>query len=96
MADLHKLECTAFRYIRWAELIIELEHAGRWKPADIANALNVPPTTLSGWKNEGKEPRYSHGEALLILYRAVFGVEYTQKRITLFRECAIKASATTG
>lgn len=90
-----RLECVAFRYIQWNMLIDDLEHAG-WKPADIANALAVPPTTVSGWKNEGKEPRYSHGDALLLLYRAVFGVEHTQKRITLCRESAIKTLATAG
>lgn len=93
--DLLKLECVAWRFIRWDALIIELERAG-WKPADIANALAIPPTTVSGWKNEGKEPRYSHGDALLMLHRAVFGIEYTQKRITSFRESAIKAPATAG
>lgn len=95
MDNLHKLECVAFRYIQWPALIIELERAG-WKVADIANALAVPPTTIYSWKNENKEPRFSHGDALLVLHRAVFGAEFTLKRITLFRENAIKAPATAG
>ena len=53
MDNLRKLECVAFRYIQWPDLIIELERAG-WKVADIANALAVPPTTIYSWKNENK------------------------------------------
>jgi transcriptional regulator with XRE-family HTH domain len=89
------LQFVAFRYIDWRALITELERAG-WKQADIAAALSVAPTTLAAWRNEGKEPRFSSGDALLILHRAVFGDDYTQKRITLFRESAIKASASAG
>jgi hypothetical protein len=87
------IEFVAWRYIAWGDLIRDLEKAG-WTPANVARALNVAPTTLSGWCNEGKEPRYSCGEALLRLYGRVFGNEHTQKRISAFRESAIKHPAT--
>jgi len=94
-AGLHKLECVAWRYIRWDLLVEDLTGAG-WKPADIANALAVPPTTVSSWKYGNHEPRYSHGDALIVLHRLVFGDQYTKNRITAFRESAIKAPATAG
>lgn len=87
------LEFVSWRYIAWDQLIGDLNRAG-WTPASVARALNVAPTTLSGWNNEGKEPRYSHGEALLRLYRKVFGDDHTQKRINAFRMDAIKRPAT--
>ena len=87
------LEFVSWRYIAWDQLIEDLNGAG-WTTASVARALNVAPTTLSGWINEGKEPRYSHGEALLRLYRRVFGDEHTQKSINTFRENAIKRPAT--
>ncbi len=95
MQNPYNPDFIAFRFIDWRSLINELERAG-WKQADIAAALNVAPTTLADWRNKGKEPRYSSGDALLILHRAVFGIEYTQKRIASFRESAIKAPATAG
>ena len=95
MDDLHKLECVAFRYIRWPDLIIELGKAG-WCKTDIARALAVPLTTVASWESGNHEPRYSSGEALLLLHQAVFGSEYTKNRINYFRKCAIKAPATAG
>lgn len=86
---------AAVKYIQWQALIQDMETAG-WKPIDIALALNIPPTTLSSWKHENKEPRYSCGEAILNLHTAIFGAAHTQKRITLFRESAIKPSVVAG
>lgn len=95
MTDLHKRECTAFRFIRWKDLIIELEGAG-WPSSAIADALCIPKTTLAGWKNEGFEPRYSYGAALLLLHSKVFGSKYTEFRTNQHRESAIKATASAG
>ncbi len=95
MADMPKLECVAWRYIRWDALIIELGKAG-WCKTDIARALAVPLTTIASWESGNHEPRYSSGEALLLLHQAVFGSEYTKNRITYFKKCAIKAPATAG
>ena len=91
----HKLECVAWRYIRWDALIIELDGAG-WCKTDIARALALPLTTIASWESGNHEPRYSSGEALLLLHQAVFGSEYTKNRITYFKKCAIKAPATAG
>ena len=85
----------AFRYIRWDALIIELGKAG-WCKTDIARALALPLTTIASWESGNHEPRYSSGEALLLLHQAVFGEGYTKNRITYFKNCAIKAPATAG
>ena len=90
-----KLECVAFRYIQWEALILELGRNG-WCKTDIARALAVPLTTVASWKSGNHEPRYSSGEALLLLHQAVFGEEYTKNRITFFKKCAIKGLATAG
>ena len=87
------IQFAAWRYIVWADLITDLDSAG-WDQASVARTINVPPTTLSGWFKEGAEPRYSNGEALLNLYRAVFGDAHTENRITSFRKAAIKLPAT--
>ena len=90
-----KLECVAFRYIQWEALILELGRNG-WCKTDIARALALPLTTIASWESGNHEPRYSSGEALLLLHQAVFSEEYTKNRITYFRKCAIKGLATAG
>ena len=85
----------AFRYIQWDALILELGTAG-WGKTDIARALALPLTTIASWESGNHEPRYSSGEALLLLHQAVFGEEYTKNRINYFKKCAIKAPATAG
>ena len=95
MDSLRKLDLVAYRYIRWEALIIELDGAG-WCKTDIARALALPLTTIASWESGNHEPRYSSGEALILLYQAVFGEEYTKNRITFFKKCAIKGLATAG
>lgn len=95
MDSLRKLDLVAYRYIRWDALIIELGKAG-WRKTDIARALAVPLTTIASWESGNHEPRYSSGEALLLLHQAVFSEEYTKNRINYFKKCAIKAPATAG
>jgi hypothetical protein len=91
--SLHKLECAAFRCIEWDSLIADLERS-RWPVTRIAEAINVPRTTVLGWKHCAKEPRYSAGYALLLLHRKVFGDAWTQKSLETFRARAIKQPAT--
>ena len=95
MDSLRKLDLVAYRYIRWEALIIELDGAG-WCKTDIARALALPLTTIASWESGNHEPRYSSGEALILLHQAVFGEEYTKNRITFFKKCAIKAPAAAG
>ena len=87
IGGLHKLECVAWRYMAWGQLIADLVEAG-YSQLAIAHALNVPPTSLQNWKN-GSEPRYSHGEALLLLHSRVFTPERTRNSINEFRRAAL-------
>lgn len=90
LADLHKLECVAWRYIRWEVLIDDLAEAGH-RNSSVARAINVPPQTLDDWKR-GAEPRYSKGEALMLVHARVFGNDFTANRIKEFRSEALMRS----
>jgi hypothetical protein len=93
--EMQNLECVAWRYIRWNALIDDLDTVGH-RNAAVARALNVIPQTLDGWK-KGHEPRYSHGEALLLLHARILGADYTKNRISEFRrEALMTASAIKG
>lgn len=87
MTDLHKLECVAWRYMDWTALIDDLEIIGHSNAA-IARAINVPLTTLRDWK-QGREPRYSNGEALLLIHSKLLGQDYTKNRIQDFKRSAL-------
>lgn len=87
MTELHKLECVAWQYIRWDLLIADME-AGGHRNSAVARAINVPPQTLDDWKR-GAEPRYSRGEALLLLHSRIFGRDFTANRIKDFRQAAL-------
>lgn len=91
MADLHKLECVSFRYICWHALIEDMADVG-YKNSVVARAINVPPQTLDDWKR-GAEPRYSKGEALLLLHSRVFGNDFTANRIKQFKAEALMQSS---
>lgn len=52
--------------VDWFRVICDLSKAG-WPESRIAAAINVPKSTLSGWK-QGAEPRYGDGQALLDLW----------------------------
>jgi hypothetical protein len=85
--DLHKLECVAWKYVRWETLIRDMMTSGM-SPCAIAHALAVPPSSPYNWL-KGTEPRYSHGEAILLLHSKVFGMEFSRNRIREFRQAAI-------
>ena len=44
-----------------------------WKLKQVADAINVPPSTLKRWWYEGSEPLYEDGRALRKLHRSVLG-----------------------
>lgn len=95
MAELLHLECVAFRYVDWPALLNDLVKSG-WNLPSIAEALNIPETTVKNWLYAGKEPRYSNGDALILLHRKVFGDDWTLKSLAAQRARAINAPARIG
>lgn len=53
--------------VRWKETLLEFRRWG-WTMYRVAQAIDVPTSTLMGWFNDGKEPRFEHGRALLKLH----------------------------
>lgn len=53
--------------IDWKALLLDFVRWG-WKLTEVAAAINVPDSTLMGWWNDGAEPRYENGRALLKLH----------------------------
>lgn len=90
MNDLHKLECVAWKYIKWETLISDMIKRGM-SPCAIAAAMAVPKSSPYNWLN-GTEPRYSHGEAILLLHSKIFGIEFSRNRIREFRQAAINVA----
>lgn len=39
-----------------------------WTLKSVADAINVPPSTLKGWWYDGAEPRFEDGRALVKLH----------------------------
>lgn len=50
----------------WFRVICDLSRLG-WSEYRISAAINVPKSTLIGWK-QGAEPRYNDGQQLLNLW----------------------------
>ncbi len=50
--------------VNWQELLLEFRRWG-WTMYRVAAGINVPTSTLMGWLNDAKEPRYEHGRVLL-------------------------------
>lgn len=59
--------------ISWFRVFNELKIRG-WTLYRIADELEIPKTTLIGWKT-GAEPRHFDGERLIDLWREVTGQE---------------------
>ena len=55
--------------VDWFRLLADLQGFG-YSNADVARAINVPPTTLAKWK-DGSEPGYESGRALVLLHASV-------------------------
>lgn len=62
--------------IRWPVLIAEMQDAG-FSLRALADALDVPKTTLQSWK-AGREPGYEDGRALLELVELL--AQWTKSR----------------
>lgn len=61
------------RPVDWKALLLDFVRWG-WKLNQVAAAINVPDSTLMRWWNDGSEPRFENGRALLKLH------EYARKR----------------
>lgn len=53
--------------VDWKGKLLDLVRWG-WSLKGVAAAINVPPSTLHRWWNDGSEPRFEHGRALLKLH----------------------------
>jgi len=59
--------------VDWNRVLLDFVRWG-WTLTEVARAINVPYSTLQGWCNDGREPRYEDGHALLKLHA------YAEKR----------------
>jgi hypothetical protein len=75
------------RYADFKVLLRDIQHFGRYVPAQIAKQLNVAPTTLYTWI-DGAEPRWSSGDAIWRMHERVCGVQITELRNDEFKACA--------
>lgn len=53
--------------IDWKGLLLDFVRWG-WTLKGVARAINVPPSTLRRWWDDGSEPHFEHGRALLKLH----------------------------
>lgn len=53
--------------VDWKRVLLDFVRWG-WKLKAVALAINVPYSTLMGWWNDGAEPRFEDGRALLKLH----------------------------
>lgn len=52
----------------FASALVDILASGM-TPAAVARTLNVPRSTLDGWR-DGRAPSWHHGTAILVLHRA--------------------------
>ena len=60
------------RAVDWFRILADLQHLGLSNVC-VSKALGVPPRTLGSWKNDGSEPRYSDGDALIEFWAKTTG-----------------------
>lgn len=61
---------TDFRTMTdFRQMIFDIAKATKLKDYQIADRLNIPPSTLSSIKNAGRDPLYSHGKAIEEFHR---------------------------
>ena len=60
--------------VDWFRVLADLTRHGVSDLA-VSKAIDVPPRTIGGWKNEGAQPRHSDGEALIDLRAKVTGCD---------------------
>lgn len=53
--------------VDWFRVLVDLDRAG-CPMKRVCFLLELPPTTVSGWKNDHKEPRHGDGERLIRLW----------------------------
>lgn len=58
--------------IDWFEVLMDLQRKG-YSPATIGMAIDVPRTTINGWRDLGASPRHEDGEKLIALWCSVLG-----------------------
>lgn len=63
----------------WVKIFDDLKQAGR-NPKQIAQIIGVPPSSLDRWRYGDAEPKYSIGEALLLLHTRYCGESLTIER----------------
>lgn len=54
--------------VDWWMVLDQLAKAG-YPLKKVCHLLEIAPSTVSGWKNEGKEPRHYDGERLIVLWK---------------------------
>lgn len=57
--------------VDWFRVIVDLEREG-YGATTVALSIDVPKTTLLGWKN-GSRPRFEDGDLLIALWSRVTG-----------------------
>lgn len=55
--------------VNWKAILLDFIRWG-WTLKGVALAINVAPSTLMGWWNDGSVPTYENGRALLKLHAA--------------------------
>lgn len=58
--------------VDWFRVMAELQAQG-YNLANISAAINVPKSTMMGWRNLDAEPRHADGERLIALWCQVSG-----------------------
>jgi hypothetical protein len=53
--------------VDWKQVVVDLRRWG-WTVHAMERALAIPRSTIYGWCNDGKTPRYEDGRALLKLH----------------------------
>lgn len=62
----------------WFRVLVDLERAGV-NNADAAQCIDVPLSTLRGWKNLGSQPRHDEGYELLEVWMRVTGKDFADR-----------------
>lgn len=70
------------RRVKWSNLIHDLIVRG-YGPTKIAYLLGKTQSTVQRWQ-EGAEPNFTHGHAIILLHQQVCGYRLTEKRFKDF------------
>lgn len=64
--------------IDWGRCFREIRQLAGWTPYRVAGHLGADTSTVYSWAS-GSEPGHAYGAALLVLHRALCGVDYSEK-----------------